>query len=182
MASGSPNPYVTHITIDMVAMGDPIRVLAALDEACADSHTSSRWARPFAQAVAKQAKEYAPDSRTSGRDQKKAKLGPHLKETIEAKSTGGGGLRSSKMGTWQVSVGEGLDRPYAYFQEMGTKKHPAHPFLRPAVAAVLARNDLSLAKAIWSNNELQQAMITPIAAPVSVYAASSATHFVRNPR
>jgi HK97 gp10 family phage protein len=156
-----------YVSIIMEAMGDPLTVLAALDDSIDGVVRKGRWSRYFATEVAKQAKEYAPDSRTSDKDQKKPKVGRHLKSTIKAGNMGGGGYQ------WGVKVGEGLDRPYAYFQEMGTRKHEAHPFLRPAVAAVLARNDMSLAKEIWSNSELRTAMITPVIRPVSVSATAS---------
>jgi len=154
-----------HVSIIMEAMGDPLTVLAALDNSIKEVTTKGRWTKYFAREVAKQAKEYAPDSRTSDKDQKKPKVGPHLKSTIKAQHIANY--------QWGVKVGEGLDRPYAYFQEMGTRKHPAHPFLRPAVAAVLARNDMSLAKEIWSNSTLRAAMITPVVKPVSVSATAS---------
>lgn len=35
---------------------------------------------------------------------------------------------------WFVQIGTNVD--YAIFQELGTRFHPAHPFLRPAIEAV----------------------------------------------
>lgn len=40
------------------------------------------------------------------------------------------------LGTQNIHARVGTNVTYAIFQEFGTRFHPAHPFLRPALAAV----------------------------------------------
>lgn len=60
------------------------------------------------------------------------KLGGALHDSIHVERASAGDFPNIKASI----VAGGEDAPYAKFQELGTRHNPAHPFLRPALAAV----------------------------------------------
>lgn len=70
----------------------------------------------------------------------------NLRDGIEVSGVGGraGGLGAYTQSVSASSRAGGSDREYAAYEELGTSRNPAHPYLRPAMAAQPAKTAVML--------------------------------------
>ena len=126
----------------MVAVGDPMTVLALFNQSISSS--DQRSSKTAAEMIVKYAQSYAPVGETG-----------YLRDSIHTFRSGGGTL-----GKGASNYGVTVDAPYGIFVEYGTRKMQAQPFLRPAIEKANLPN--IFADAIWNDPELKTAMHTPV--------------------